>query len=579
MKSRTAIATWLWALVLLPTLPLLAFVGFSAYQYAQERERYLEASLVNQTDDLARSAQVRVEQVASALSTLALSKAAQVDDIPGFYAFALRVQQASPTLSAISLVDRHDKLIFLTLRPLGTVLPASQLDSVHETLQTGKPSLSKPFQSPVSDRKVVALNIPVVRNGEVIYCLRGIFRVDTLSSLIRPEGLPTGWIAGMFDQDGITVARSLSPQLYVGKPGSPSLLRAIANKTQTVWPGLTKEGIKTLSASRSIGDWKWHVALAVPTHVLAAPLRQELMHFAMLTLGTVAALALTVVVLSRRITARLSSVVEDARGAITGGLVPTESTGILELDDLRHSLTRADLYRQAILDQVQQRTSELNAAKQELTEFAQRLEDNIEQERLRIAREVHDQLGAIFTGVSMLISSLPASALPDAQRKILNDALNQGVATARRITAELRPPLLDDLGLQTAVEDMARSVLAPANIDSNVALSDTDRLTPRQTIGCYRIMQEAVTNVLRHSQGSACHITGQVTADGSYSLVIADNGRGLQNKADRAGHFGLTGMRERARLLGGELHLDGQTGRGFAVRVTLPLVSEVARDD
>lgn len=575
MKSRTAIATWLWALVLLPTLPLLAFVGYSAYQYTQERERYLEASLINQTEDLARTAQVRIEQVASALTTLSQSNAVQVDDIQGFYAFAQRVQQASPTLSAITLVDRHDKLVFLTLRPLGTVLPASQLDSVHETFQTGKPSLSKPFQSPINDRKVVALNVPVFRNGQVVYCLRGIFRVDTLSSLIRPEGLPTGWISGMFDQDGITVARSLSPLLYVGKPGAPTLLQAIANKTQTVWPGITKEGIKTLAASRSIGDWKWTVALAVPTHVLAAPLRQELMHFAMLTLGTVAALALTVIVLSRHITARLSSVVEDARHAITGGLVPTESTGILELDDLRHSLTRADTYRQAILDQVQQRTSELNAAKQQLTEFAQRLEDNIEQERLRIAREVHDQLGAIFTGVSMLVSSLPATALPEAQRRILNDALNQGVATARRITAELRPPLLDDLGLQTAVADMAKSVLAPANIDSNVALSDTQRLTPRQTIGCYRIMQEAVTNVLRHSHGSACHITGQVTAQGCYSLVITDNGCGLQNKADRAGHFGLTGMRERARLLGGDLHLDDQPEQGASVRVTLPLV-EVA---
>lgn len=560
--------------MLLPTLPLLAFVGYSAHRYAQASERHLEAQLVNQTEELARIAQVRIEQVASALTALAQSNSAQVDNIPSFYEFAQRVQQASTSLSAISLVDSNDKLVFLTLRPLGTVLPASQLDSVHETFRTGKPSLSKPFKSPINERIVVALNVPVIRNGQVVYCLRGIFRIDTLSDLIRPEGLPTGWLSGMFDQDGITVARSLSPHLFVGKPAAPTLLRAIAEKTRTVWHGVTKEGLETLSASRPIGDWGWTVAMAVPTHVLAAPLRQELIHPGLLTLGTVALLAMTVFFLSRHITKRLSEVVEEARQAITGGLVLTGSTGIRELDDLRHSLTRADIYRQAILDQVHQRTSELNAAKQQLTEFAQRLEDNIEQERLRIAREVHDQLGAIFTGVSMLISSLPPTAMPETQRRVLNEALNQGVATARRITAELRPPLLDDLGLQTAVEDMARSALAPANIACHVTLSDTDQLTPRQTIGCYRVLQEAVTNVLRHSHASSCEITGLATSDACYILTVTDNGGGPQSAPGAHGHFGLIGMRERVRLMGGELQLDGQPDQGFSVRVFLPLAAE-----
>lgn len=574
MKSTITISTWLWILVLLPTLPLLGVIGYSAYQFAQESERHLEASLVNQTDELARHAQVRIEQVASALTALAQSHSVQVDDMARFYAFAQRVQKTTPTISAISLVDGNDKLIFLTLKPLGTVLPASQLESVHETFQTGKPSLSKPFQSPINDRKVVALNVPVMREGKVIYCLRGIFRVDTLSSLIKPEKLPQGWISGMFDQDGITVARSLSPQLFVGKSAAPTLLKAIANKTLTAWHGVTKEGIETLSASRPVGDWRWTVAIGVPMNVLTATLHQELIRFGLITLGTVMCLALTVWILSRYIARRLTDVVEDARHAVTGGKVPRGSTGIRELDDLRLSLTHADIYRQAILDQVHQRTAELNAAKQQLTEFAQRLEDNIEQERLRIAREVHDQLGAIFTGVSMLISSLPTTAMTETQRRVLNDALNQGVATARRITAELRPPLLDDLGLQTAVENMAQSALTPANITCEVDLQDTDHLTPRQTIGCYRILQEAVTNVLRHSKSTHCQISGHITADNGYTLTVIDNGTGLKKEPGDKDHFGLTGMRERVRLMDGDLQLEGQTGQGLTVKVALPLVPE-----
>ncbi|KAH1282264.1 hypothetical protein KXX11_003771, partial [Aspergillus fumigatus] len=191
--------------------------------------------------------------------------------------------------------------------PLGSRLPAAQLDSVHEAFRTGRPNLSRPFKSPVSNNTVVALNVPVLRHGEVLYCLRGIFSVSTLADLIRPEGLPADWLAGIFDQEGTTVARSRSPALYVGQPAAPAMLEAIAHRTRAAWSGKTKEGIDTLSVVRQIGDWGWFVALAVPDRTLTAPLEHELFRFTALTLGTLALLSLTLLVLCRHIARRLDS--------------------------------------------------------------------------------------------------------------------------------------------------------------------------------------------------------------------------------------------------------------------------------
>ncbi|MEJ1934620.1 cache domain-containing protein, partial [Nostoc sp. NIES-2111] len=247
IQARTSISAWLWALVLLPTLPLMGFFAYSVHQYTDERQRSMEARLVDQTNDLANTAQSRLEQSLGALTAMSLSNAAQEDNIPRLYVAAQRLQEASPAMAAISLVNRDEKLVFLSLSPLGTTLPAAQLDSVRETFSTGKPSLSKPFQSPVSSRQIVALNVPVIRDGQVVYVLRGILRVETLSDLINPQSLPPGWIAGIFDRDGVTVARNLSPEVYVGKVAGPQLLNSIRTNDLSVKRGITREGIDTLT--------------------------------------------------------------------------------------------------------------------------------------------------------------------------------------------------------------------------------------------------------------------------------------------------------------------------------------------
>ena len=105
MQARTSITVWLWALVLLPTLPLLVFFAYSVQQYATERERTMESRLIDQANDLATSAQARLEQALGSLTALSLSNAAMEGDVARLYRASVRVQQASSILSAISLAS------------------------------------------------------------------------------------------------------------------------------------------------------------------------------------------------------------------------------------------------------------------------------------------------------------------------------------------------------------------------------------------------------------------------------------------------------------------------------------------
>lgn len=571
MNSGKSIAAWLWALILLPTLPLLGAAGYSAYQYAQERGQLLELRLVDQAVNLSAQVNTDLEHAAGLLFAMAQSDAARSGDTAALYAYAKRVQAASSFLVAISLADREGNLEFLTMRPLGTVLKAVDPASVRETFATAKPSLSSLVRSPISDRLAIILNMPIVVEGRVIYCLRGVIELSSLSKRIEIAHPLPGMTSEVVTDSGIVLARSAAHEQYVGKPAAPALRQAIKANTRTVWAGESLQGEAVSVASRPVGSWGLTVAVSLPADLLLAPLRRELAEFATLSAAILVLLAWTVAVVNRHISRALAGVAMNAQMTLNGTIANPKTTYIQELDDLQDSLVKAEGFRSALLQQVEARTAELRAARQRLLEFTQKLQDEVERERLRIAREVHDQIGAVITGVSMLLSGRTAAALPEDKRQVLHAALDQGLATVRRITAELRPPLLDDLGLQAAVQEMATALLQPQGIACRVNLEGSECLTPRQTIGCFRIIQEAVTNVLRHSACHACEITGRVVDGTTYVVEITDDGVGLPGALDLEGHFGVVGMRERAHLMEGALRIGNRSGRGCMVSLSIPI--------
>lgn len=218
---------------------------------------------------------------------------------------------------------------------------------------------------------------------------------------------------------------------------------------------------------------------------------------------------------------------------------------------------------------VKQRTAELEQAKHEIEAFALRLDRGIEAERRRLAREVHDQLGQVFTALKMLLNHgfIRTPEMADRFER-MNALLVEGIATARRIAGELQPPLLDDLGLGPALVHKAQRFSQETGMACEATVQHGERLQAEQATQLYRIVQEALTNVVRHAGASRVWIEG-LAEDGQFWLTIEDNGRGME--ANPTASLGLLSMRERAALAGGKLELGPGHAGGLRVRVGLPL--------
>ncbi|MCE4554948.1 CHASE3 domain-containing protein [Roseateles cellulosilyticus] len=224
--------------------------------------------------------------------------------------------------------------------------------------------------------------------------------------------------------------------------------------------------------------------------------------------------------------------------------------------------------------QVAQRTEALSRALDRIRSFASELDRSVEAERRRLAREVHDQIGQAGTAMKMLVTSLRRN-LPVNEASQLDELVtlaDEAIRSARQISAELRPPLLDELGLEPALSHYLLALERQSGVSTALELIDAARLSADQATPLFRIVQEACINVLRHAGATALQVKGRPWAHAGklgYELEVIDNGRGPGGM--RVGASGLRGMRERAALAGGDLDFEPAEGGGTRVRVWLPL--------
>ena len=220
---------------------------------------------------------------------------------------------------------------------------------------------------------------------------------------------------------------------------------------------------------------------------------------------------------------------------------------------------------------------QLEQSQERLRSLTARLESIQEEERIRIAREVHDELGQALTGVKLEFASL-RDQLPDAGPAVLDRMesiskfIDGTIQSVRKIATELRPVVLDQLGLIPAIEWQAREFQTKTGIQCtlNIYLRTVALPLDRST-GVFRIFQEILTNVTRHAQASGVTITMQEHA-GHLLLQVNDNGRGItDDEVSGSRSLGLLGMRERSLLLGGETRIERNPVKGTTVTVRIPI--------
>ena len=224
--------------------------------------------------------------------------------------------------------------------------------------------------------------------------------------------------------------------------------------------------------------------------------------------------------------------------------------------------------------------AELKESSKQLQALAANLELAREEERTQIARELHDQLGQALTAMKFdLVWLSERLGKKDAglaeKARTITAQMDTMIKSVRRIATELRPGMLDDLGLAASIEWQARDFQKRTGIVCTVIVPAEELHTARtQALALFRIFQEALTNVERHA--NAHHIDVKLSASPeSTNLLVQDDGRGIQAQeiAD-LNSLGLMGMRERAKRLGGTFDIQGASGKGTLLSVTIPVQHE-----
>jgi signal transduction histidine kinase len=204
-----------------------------------------------------------------------------------------------------------------------------------------------------------------------------------------------------------------------------------------------------------------------------------------------------------------------------------------------------------------------------------------EDERTRLARETHDVLGGALTGLKLdlarlrrrMVTGALAPADVPAELDEASRAIDGLVQAVRRIATELRPPLLDDLGLAAAIDWQLQEFARRSGLSTAFSPpAEPVPLEPEQATAVFRVFQEALTNVARHAQATHVQVSLACQPGDHVVLVVQDNGRGLTPQTvANSKSLGLLGMRERVRLLAGELEIQGAAGAGTTVTVRVPV--------
>ncbi len=250
-------------------------------------------------------------------------------------------------------------------------------------------------------------------------------------------------------------------------------------------------------------------------------------------------------------------------------------------------LVYADMRRRtrqtsSLRDQTQELERQVEERTRELTALSTHLQELSEQEKSALSRELHDELGGLLVAARMDLSwlqqRLPTNDPGIEQRfRRIHESLSAGVDLKRRVVEELRPTLLDNMGLFTALRWQFKESCRRGGIKGRETIPESEpRFDPDASIGVFRVVQEALTNVLKHAEAKSAQLTVAIEG-GNFVLTIADDGKGVPSESLEPGaSHGLASIRHRIAALGGRLEVLSPGRHGTTVSVVIPMSKMLA---
>lgn len=598
IQARVVLLVGFGVLASLAILGGTAWVGLDRMDDRLEAERLLLAKAIAEHFDYLVQTDMEGLQGLQASPATNLAERGRLPDRLALRETYLRLRLAEHVL----LIDGGGTVVQSEPPIRSGPLLAPAASDVQTALTTGRPTVSSPVQS--GSARCFFLLVPM-RNwrGEVVALAAG--EIDPAGSrfagALDAFRLVPGGSIDLVDATGFTIASTDRERAARVRSDAPQLLAALHDRGTFVGPGTGRDA-RMVVALAPMGFAHWGVLIRQDESVALA--RSESTRLTLLWLGP-ALLGLGLLFAwgaARSVRDPIALLTDSAERIAYGNLTqPIPELGQDEVGRLGRSFEQMRMALRASMShveranldlerRVEERTRELEDLYRQLKERDAWREELLrkvisaqEDERKRLARELHDETSQTLSALAMKIETALAAWPSEASRDRLAEAKGLTVRTLEelhRLIFDLRPSVLDDLGLLSAIRWYAERHLEPRGISVRCEFSGFGgRLMPELETALFRVAQEAITNIAKHS-GAETVLIQCLERDGRITIEIEDDGKGfspasLPPPAARERGLGLMGMRERVELFGGSLELDSAPGSGTRIAVSVPAVQEV----
>jgi signal transduction histidine kinase len=488
-----------------------------------------------------------------------------------------------PRYSNLGVLTSEGQVV-VSSAPLATIGDQARLNLVRQTLSTRTFSIGEVSTGGLDRHAYVSFGYPVLdASGRSLAVVFADLSLDRLvaSAELRAQ-LTRGATWTEFDHNGVILARFPNPEGWVGRRlADPSLLSAVLSRPEGVTESTDPDGVATFygfgSRRSKLASREITTLLGVPRQNLFAD-ADRLLRRNLSWLGIAATLAAVLGwVGSKFLILQAVGRLAQSTARLAAGDLSARNGAPYGQDELGR-LTRAfDQMAEAL----EQRERERLRATQKLQVLSHRLVEVQEAERRHIARELHDEIGQSLTAAEMNLQAAMRSPGPAALERRLTEsieAVERVLEQVHDLSLNLRPSMLDDLGLEPALRWYTQRQAALTGMRAEFRAAHLEeRLDPVIETECFRVAQEALTNVVRHARARA--VTVELSRqDGHLHLMIRDDGvgfdvNGSRGEAVRGASLGLLSMEERASLAGGGVELNSVPGCGTEVHAWFPLRS------
>ena len=596
MKTRTYLA----AIVLTVLVPLLALSAWGLNLLLEEEKEARLLTVEARARSIALSIDKELVRAEGALRVVGQTRLMAREDFAALYEL-MRKTITSPDSWAV-LYDAEGRMLLHTHHPYGTRFDEGPNTWVPRALALGKPSVSNLREGRAGKWKVVSVNLPAEGESGRQYLLSHTFHVSHITALLQRQELPPDWVVGVFGEDGISIARNLREQEFVGKPVKRELFEASRQRATGRLNNVTRDGLRAYNTFTHTTRADWTVAIAAPEEEINRPARTATFIAACVLLFALGSAVLGIVLVARRLSASFDLALHAAKSLELGKIPVVQPSGVVEADVLQRALHHAGTKLEAE-NQVRQRLEReregLLRSEREARRAAENQNNAKDEFLAMLAHELRNPLAPIVAAAHML--KLPGRDEASVQRtgdiiirqadhlkSLIHDLLDVSRVTRGLVSIDQHPVEVEAV-VKSAIEqaqpliNSRRHALAlDLRAAGAVVLGDKKRLV--------QVVANLLTNAAKYTPPEGRIVLSADVRDQQLVLAVSDNGIGIdpellphvfdlfrqaQRSADRSQGglgLGLALVRSIMELHGGQVsaHSEG-LGKGACFTLTLPL--------